>query len=72
MTEPTQLNRRKKTTIFLFTQKHAAAAAKSLHLVRLCGTPLMVALEAPPSLGFTRKEYWSGLPFPSPVHESEK
>ena len=26
----------------------------------------------PPSLGFSRKEHWSGLPFPSPMHESEK
>ena len=30
--------------------------------VRLCATP---------SLGFSRQEHWSGLPFPSPVHESE-
>jgi len=28
--------------------------------------------QAPPSLGFSRQEHWSGLPFPSPVHESEK
>ena len=28
--------------------------------------------EAPPSLGFSRQEHWSGLPFPSPMHESEK
>ena len=26
----------------------------------------------PPSLGFSRQEHWSGLPFPSPVYESEK
>ena len=31
--------------------------------VRLCATP---------SLGFSRQEHWSGLPFPSPVHKSEK
>ncbi|XP_059741039.1 mitochondrial adenyl nucleotide antiporter SLC25A24 isoform X2 [Bos taurus] len=30
------------------------------------------AHQAPPSLGFSRQEHWSGLPFPSPVHESEK
>ena len=40
--------------------------------VRLCVTPWMAAQEAPPSLGFSREEHWSGLPFPSPVHESEK
>ena len=28
--------------------------------------------QAPPSLGFSRQEHWSGLPFPSPMHESEK
>ena len=40
--------------------------------VRLCVTPEMAAHQAPPSLGFSRKEHWSGLPFPSPMHESEK
>ena len=39
--------------------------------VRLCATPEMAAHQAPPSLGFSRQEHWSGLPFPSPVHESE-
>ena len=32
----------------------------------------MAAHEAPPSLGFSRQEHWSGLPFPSPMQESEK
>ena len=32
----------------------------------------MAAHQAPPSLGFSRQEHWRGLPFPSPVHESEK
>ena len=40
--------------------------------VRLCATPEMTAYQAPPSLGFSRQEHWSGLPFPSPMHESEK
>ena len=40
--------------------------------VRLCVTPQTAAHQAPPSLGFSRQEYWSGLPFPSPMHESEK
>ena len=40
--------------------------------VWLCATPWMAALQAPPSLGFSRQEHWSGLPFPSPMHESEK
>ena len=40
--------------------------------VQLCATPETAAHEAPPSLGFSRQEHWSGLPFPSPMHESEK
>ena len=36
--------------------------------VRLCATPQMAAHQAPPSLGFSRQEHWSGLPFPSPMH----
>ena len=32
----------------------------------------MAAHQGPPSLGFSRQEHWSGLPFPSPMHESEK
>ena len=39
--------------------------------VRLCVTPQMAAHQAPPSLGFSRQEHWSGLPFSSPMHESE-
>ena len=40
--------------------------------VRLCATPQTAAHQAPPSLGISRQEHWSGLPFPSPMHESEK
>ena len=40
--------------------------------VRLCATPEMAAHQAPPSLGSSRQEHWSGLPFPSPMEESEK
>ena len=40
--------------------------------VRLCTTPQMEAHQAPLSLGFSKQEYWSGLPFPSPMHECEK
>ena len=35
--------------------------------VWLCATPQTAAHQAPPSLGFSRQEHWSGLPFPSPV-----
>ena len=39
---------------------------KSLSRVRLFATPWTVARQAPLSMGFSRQEYWSGLPFPSP------
>ena len=39
---------------------------KSLSRVRLFATPWIVAYQAPPSMGFSRQEYWSVLPFPSP------
>ena len=40
--------------------------AEILSRVRLCVTPQTVAHQARPSLGFSRQEYWSELPFPSP------
>ena len=43
----------------------------SFSCVRLCATPQTAAHQAPPSLGFSRQEHWSGLPFPSPRHEGE-
>ena len=42
------------------------AKVKLLSRVRLFVTPWTVAYQAPPSVGFSRQEYWSGLPFPSP------
>ena len=39
---------------------------KSFSLVQLFATPWTAAHQAPPSMGFSRQEYWSGLPFPSP------
>ena len=41
---------------------------KELSHVRLFGTLWTVAYQALPSMGFSRQEYWSGLPFPSPGH----
>ena len=38
--------------------------------VRLCETPWTTAYQAPPSMGFSRQEYWSGLPLPSPSNPS--
>ena len=39
---------------------------KLLSCDRLFATPWTVAHQAPPSMGFSRQEYWSGVPFPSP------
>ena len=44
----------------------AAAAAKSLQSCPTLCDPWTVAHRAPPSMGFSRQEYWSGSPFPSP------
>ena len=56
----------------LWSQTAAAVLLGHFSRVRLCVTPETAAHQAPPSLGFSRQEHWSGLPFPSPVHESEK
>ena len=40
--------------------------------VRLFATPYTAAHQAPLSLGFSRQEHWSGLPFPSPMHERKR
>ena len=40
---------------------------KSLSLVWLFATPWTAAYQAPPSMGFSRQEYWSGVPGPSPI-----
>ena len=42
---------------------------KSLSRVRLLSTPWTAAYQAPPSMGFSRQEYWSGLPLPSPKNK---
>ena len=42
------------------------SSVPSLSHVRLFATPWTVALQAPPSMGFSRQEYWRGLPFPAP------
>ena len=40
--------------------------SESLSRVRLLATPWTAAYQAPPSMGFSRQEYWSGVPLPSP------
>ena len=45
---------------------------KSLSGARLLATPWTAAYQAPPSMGFSRQEYWSGVPLPSPRGGSYK
>ena len=47
-------------------EREEKVKVKSLSRVRFFVTPWTVAHQAPPSMGFSRQEYWSGLPFPSP------
>ena len=49
----------------------AAAAAKSLQSCPTLCNPIDGSPQTSLSLGFSRQEHWSGLPFPSPMHESE-
>ena len=51
---------------------HTPAAAKSLQSGPTLCDPIDSRPPGPPSLGFSRQEHWSGLPFSSPMHESEK
>ena len=56
-------------------QQRTAAAAAATKSLQSCPTPWDPMDGSPPgspSLGFSRQEHWSGLPFPSPMHESEK
>ena len=50
----------------------AAAAAQSRQSCPTLCDPIDGSHQAPPSLGFSRQKHWSGLPFPSPMQESEK
>ena len=50
----------------------AAAAAAAAESLQSCPTLCDPIDGGPLSLGFSRQEQWSGLPFPSPMHESEK
>ena len=58
--------------VFTVLATAAAAAAKSLQSCPILCNPIDGSHQAPPSLGFSRKEHWSGLPFPFPMHGSEK
>ena len=52
--------------IWSCTSESEKVKVKSLSRVRLFATPWTITYQAPLSMGFSRQEYWSGLPFPSP------
>ena len=52
------------STLELF---HSKVKEKSLSCVQFFATPRTVAYQSPQSMGFSRQEYWNGLPFPSSV-----
>ena len=70
---PLQIPRDKLYTIntmppYIAPAAAAAAAAKSLQSCLTLCDPIDGSHQSPPSLGFSRQEYWSRLPFPSPLH----
>ena len=60
------LKRRKNNLKTALTSERKERKLKSLSCIQLFGTPWTVAHQAPLSVGFSRQEYWSGVPFPSP------
>ena len=59
-------------SIYVPTSSVLLLLLRGFSRVQLCATPQTAAHEAPPCLGFSRQEHWSGLPLPSPMQESEK
>ena len=58
-------------SIFPSTPLYSKVKVKSLSHVRFSETPWTVAHQAPPSMGLSRQEHWSGLPFHSPASKDE-
>ena len=57
------------SVIFMLTIQNYVYSESESEVARSCPTlcnPWTIAHQAPPSMGFSRQEYWSGLPFPSP------
>ena len=72
MTEQPEQQQSKTIQILPKTLPAAVAAAKSLQSCLTLCNPRDGSPPGSPPLGFSRQEHWSGLPFPSPMHESEK
>ena len=60
------------STDLRYSKENRQAMLSHFSHFRLCAMPQTAAHQAPPSLGFSRQEHWSRLPFPSPMHESKK
>ena len=63
-----------KSTVFIYLpakKSAAAAAAKSLQLCLTLCDPMDCSHQAPPFMGFSRQEYWSGVPLPSLAKKSK-
>ena len=54
--------------ISFFQCMKVKSQSESLSRVQLLATPWTAAYQAPPSMGFSRQEYWSGVPLPSLMH----
>ena len=65
-------NTQNENCIRILLQLKKYVSVKSLSRVRLFATPWTVAYQALPSMRFSRQEYWSGVPFPSPGTTKEK
>ena len=66
-----ELNLILKNIIYFLTYRTLTEIIHAAKSLQSCPT-LCDPIDGSPSLGFSRQEHWSGLPFPSPVHESEK
>ena len=64
-------HRASKSSLFQLSTSAAAAAKSPDSCPTLCD-PMDCSPPGPPSLGFSRQEHWSGVPLPSPMHESKK
>ena len=57
---------------FLLQCMKVKSEVKSLSRVRPLATPWTAAYQTPPTMGFSRQEYWSGLPLPSPINQTNE
>ena len=54
--------------IYIYIHIYIYTMLSHFSRVRLCATPWIAAYQAPPSMGFSKQEYWSGVPLPSLIY----